>query len=322
MLCDAEIVGLTRTFALRPADQSPVALRGCSATLFNVVMEWCGSQVRPKPMLVAEYTPERLKETEAAKIGIIIWILLTCWTTCCFVWGGWGLNQPRMMEIVTLWKCIQGHVIPFASLRTALEEIVVHWSDNKLFLSEGSAVSSSRGKAPLDLSQMVLADARVLLRSFVLHVIVVCFLVNFEKQFIQEITDYSCRGNTEFWFFYWSLLSEVKKLSELPEIDDWSAYIGRPLTTWSTVSYVECLRTEPLFVSALAGCTEAVRKSFLREGHGFMMELLKVLNSSGFMDSRLASNLSCFSHDMLMKMNRIPLSCSVDYLPVIRSVVD
>ena len=114
---------------------------------------------------------------------------------------------------------------------------------------------------------------------------------------MQEITDYSCRGYAEFCFFYWSLLSKVKKLSELPEIDDWSAYIGRPLTTWSTVSYIECLRTEPLFVTALVGCTEAVRKSFLRKGYGFLMEFLKVLNNSVFMDSRLASNLSCFSPD-------------------------
>ena len=60
--CDAEIVGLTRIFALLPADQSPVALRGCSATLFNNVKEWCESQGRPKPMLVAEYTPESQKE--------------------------------------------------------------------------------------------------------------------------------------------------------------------------------------------------------------------------------------------------------------------
>ena len=70
-LCDAEIVGLTRIFALLPADQSPVALRGYSATLFNVVKEWCESQGRPKPMLVTEYTPENLKEhvQEAAKVG-------------------------------------------------------------------------------------------------------------------------------------------------------------------------------------------------------------------------------------------------------------
>ena len=213
---------------------------------------------------------------------------------------GRGLNQPWMMGLVTLRKCIQGHDIPFASLRAVLEEIVEHWSDIKLFLGEGSAPSSSRGKAPLDLNQMILADGRVLPRLSVLHLIVVCFQANFEKQFMQEITDYSCRVYAEFCFFYWSLLSKVKKLSELPEIDDWSAYIGRPLTTWSTVSYIECLRTEPLFVTALAGCTEAVRKSFLREGYGFLMEFLKVLNSSVFMDSRLASNLSCFSSDLLL----------------------
>ena len=300
-LCDAEIVGLSRVFALLPADQSPVALRGCSATLFNVVREWCESQGRPKPMLVSEYTPENLKEhvQEAAKVGntsldpfaLLDYLMLRL---------GRGLNQPWMMGLGTLRKCILGHDIPFASLRAVLEEIVGHWSDIKLFLSDGIASTSSRGRTPLDLNQMVLADAWVLPRLCVLHVVVVCFQANFEKQFLQEITDYSCRGYAEFCFFYWSLLSKVKKLSELPEIDDWSAYIGRPLTTWSTVSYVECLKTEPLFASVLAGSPEAIRKSFLREGYGFMMEFLKVLNSSCFMDSRLASNLSCFSPDMLL----------------------
>ena len=30
-------------------------------------------------------------------------------------------------------------------------------------------------------------------------------------------------------FFYWSLLGKVNKLSELPEIDAWSEYIGKLL---------------------------------------------------------------------------------------------
>ena len=259
-LFDAEIVGLTRIFALLPADHSPVALRVCSATLFNAVREWCESQGRPKPMLVAEYTPESLREhvQEAAKIGNTSLDPFGLLDYLMFRLGR-GLNQLSMMGLVTLRKCIQGRDIPFASLRAVLEEIVEHWSDIKLFFSESSAPSSSRGKAPLDLNQMILAGGRVLPRLCVLHVIVVCFQVNFEKQFMQEITDYSCRGYAEFCFFYWSLLSKVKKLSELPEIDDRSAYIGRPLTTWSTVLYIECLRTEPLFVTALAGCTEAVR---------------------------------------------------------------
>ena len=223
-LFDAEIVGLTRIFALLPADHSPVALRGCSATLFNAFREWCESQGRPKPMLVAEYTPESLREhvQEAAKIGntsldpfgLLDYLMFRLRR---------GLNQLSMMGLVTLRKCIQGRDIPFASLRAVLEEIVEHWSDIKLFLGESSAPSSSRGKAPLDLNQMILADGQVLPRLCVLHVIVVCFQANFEKQFMQEITDYSCRGYAEFCFFYWRLLSKVKKLSELPEIDDWSA---------------------------------------------------------------------------------------------------
>ena len=53
-------------------------------------------------------------------------------------------------------------------------------------------------------------------------------------------------------------------------------------------------------VKALAGCTAAVRRSFLRESHSLLMGFLRVLNESSFMNSCLSSNLSCFSPDMLL----------------------
>ena len=71
-LCDSEIVGLSRIFAILPAGQSPVCLRGFSLTLFNVVTtEWCVSQCRPKPVSISEYTPKVFKEhvQEASKNG-------------------------------------------------------------------------------------------------------------------------------------------------------------------------------------------------------------------------------------------------------------
>ena len=57
---------------------------------------------------------------------------------------------------------------------------------------------------------------------------------------------------------------------------------------------------EPVVVKALARCTAAVRRSFLRESHALLMEFLRVLYESAFMNSRLSSNLSCFSPDMLL----------------------
>ena len=174
-----------------------------------------------------------------------------------------------MLRLTTLRRCIQQRNIPFASLSVVLDEIVSHWGDIKLFLGEGGVVSTSRSKIPQDLNQMVLADVHILPRLCVLQVLVLFFMANFEKQFVFEVTDYSCRNYAEFFFFYRSLLSKVKKLSELPEIDAWSEYVGKPLTTWSNLPYVECLVGEPIVVKALSGSTAAVR--LLREGHGVIV---------------------------------------------------
>ena len=52
---------------------------------------------------------------------------------------------------------------------------------------------------------------------------------------------------------------------------------------------------------ALDGCSDAVKRSFLRECQGSLMELLKVLNTSAYATSRLSSSLSCFSPDKLLQ---------------------
>ena len=57
---------------------------------------------------------------------------------------------------------------------------------------------------------MVLADDHILPRLCVIQVLVLCFMANFEEQFVAEITDNSYRNYSEFCFFYWSLLSKVK----------------------------------------------------------------------------------------------------------------
>ena len=299
-LCDSEIVGLSRIFAILPAGQSPVCVRWFSLTLFNVLTEWCVSQSRTKHVFVVEYTPKVFKEhvQEAGKNGpsaldcfaLLEYLLLRLHR---------ALNQPWMLGLATLRRCIQQRDIPFASLSVVLEEIVSHWEDIKLFLGEGIVASTSRSKIPQDLSQMVLADDHNLPRLCVRQGLVLCFLSNFEKQVMAEVTDYTCRNYAEFCFFYRSLLSKVKKLSELPGIDAWSEY-GKPLTTWPNISYVECLVEEPIVVKALAGRTVAVHHSFLRENQAMLMVFLRVLNESTFMSSRLASNLSCFSPDMLL----------------------
>ena len=300
-ICDAEISCLSRLLAVLPAGATPVSLRGCSSTLFNVVVEWCKADSRPVPILMMEYSVEMFKghvrEASGPSIGsldpfsIVEYLLLRL---------GKASHQPWLMGLGELRRCVQQCSVPFSSLCAVLEELICNWSDVQSCLKESSIVPASRTKAPADLNQMILADAQVLPRLCLLHLLVSCFQANFQKLFAQGICDYSCRNYGEFCFFYWSILSKVKKLSDLPDINAWSEYIGRPLNSWSNVAYVDCFRGERIVGLAMTGFTDAPKRTFLRDCHGLLMEFLKVLSRCPFILSQFASNLSCFAPDMLL----------------------
>ena len=96
------------------------------------------------------------------------------------------------------------------------------------------------------------------------------------------------------------MLSKVKKPLDLPHIEDWSRYVGKPLTTWANISPVDCLKSEPDIIAGLRGLSDASARAFLKECHGCLMELLKSLNSCAYRQSRLSSSLSCLSVDFLV----------------------
>ena len=300
-LCDAEIKCLSRILAVLPAEQSPVAVRGCSSTLFNVFSSWCKTGSRPVPLPVLEYTSDTFRDhvRDAGLVGtnlldpfaILDYLLLRLVK---------AVRQPWLMGLPEFHRCVRQCQVPFASLCAVISELIHHWDDVRLFLKETGTVMPPKSKPPLDIGQMILADTLVLPRLSVLHVLVSCFQASFEKQFATEVTDYTCRNYADFCYFYWALLGKVKKLSALPEIEAWSQYIGLPLTTWANIPYTECLRGEPLVTVALSSCSDAFRRAFLRECQGFLLEFLKVLNQSAYAKSGLASSLSCFSPDMML----------------------
>ena len=89
-------------------------------------------------------------------------------------------------------------------------------------------------------------------------------------------------------------------MSQLPVIDNWYDYIDMPLNSWDGVAEAECLQSEPCIMKALRGFEDSPRHSFLRQCHGYLLELLKLLGSSSFLKSRIARLLSCLSIDMLV----------------------
>ena len=70
-ICDAEIRCLSRVLSILAEGQSPVALFGCSSTLFNVFSEWCRSHGRSSPLSLLEYSTSAFKDhvREAGMVG-------------------------------------------------------------------------------------------------------------------------------------------------------------------------------------------------------------------------------------------------------------
>ena len=276
-VCDAEIKCLSRVLALLSPKHVPVTLQGCSVTLFNAFSVWCQSEGSPEQLFVTVYTPEVLKG-HVRDAGLVRASSLDPFAVLEYSMLRLvkAIHQAWLMGLPQFRRCIRQREVPFASMCAVLEELVQHWADVKLFPEEINVASVPKSRAPLDMSRVVVADSPVLPGLSLLHVLVACFQANFEKQFVTDVSDYSCRSFAEFCFFYWSLLSKVETLSELPKIEPWSQYVVRPLNTWSNDPASECLRSEPIVMSALGGCGDTVKRSFLKECHSFLMEYLKV----------------------------------------------
>ena len=107
-------------------------------------------------------------------------------------------------------------------------------------------------------------------------------------------------GALRLLFLLLESVSKMKKLSQVPIIDNWYDYTDMTLNSWASVTAAESLHSEPSVMKALRGFEGGSRRSFLRECHGYLLELLKLLGSSSFVKSRIARSLSCLSVDMLV----------------------
>ena len=169
-ICDAEIACLSRSLAVLPVGTTPVSLRGCWSTLFNVSVEWCKADSRPVPFLMMEYSVEMFKEhvREASRprsgyldpFSIVEYLLLLLWKAS---------HQPWLMGLGELRRCVHRSAVPSSSLCAVLEELICNWGDVQSYLKESSINPASRNRTPADLNQMVLADAQVLPHLSLLH---------------------------------------------------------------------------------------------------------------------------------------------------------
>ena len=182
-------------------------------------------------------------------------------------------QQAWLLELPQLRLCLESGDVPVSVFCEALQELLDHWTDVKLCLSNDVFVMKKSANV-VDLDSLLCSDRSCLPRLALLHVVLLCFRANCKKFFDANVRDYACRSFTDFCFFYWSLLSKVKKVSQLPSVDDWFDYIDKPLNSWANVPVGECLQGELSIQKTLRGFEESPRRSFLRECQSYLLELL------------------------------------------------
>ena len=298
--CESEIRCLTCVLSLVSTRRWPIAIQNCPPVLFNAYMDWCRSMGRPVPVVATIFDFDLLRrlvrDASFVCVGSVdpfAVIEYLAQRLKKFSSQAWLLNLPQFR------LCLGSGVVPPESLSDVLHELLDHWSDIKICLSNDVLLMRKNIKV-VDLDSLLCSDRLSLPRLALLHVFLLCFRSNCKRLFESGVADYSCRSFTDFCFFFWSLLSKVSKVSQLPFVDNWSDYIDKLLNNWANVAVSECLQGEPSIMKALRGLDDGLRRSFLRECQGYLLEFLKVLGSCSYAKSRVARSLCCLSVDMLM----------------------
>ena len=298
--CEAEIRCLSCVLSLVSTRHGPIAIQNCPPVLFNAYMDWCRSMGRPVPVVATIFDIDLLRrlvrDASLVCVGSVDPFAVIEYLTQRlkkFAPQAWLLNLPQFR------LCLESGVVPPENLCVVLQELLDIWSDVKICVSNDILLMKKNVNV-VDLDSLLCSDRLGLPRLALLHVLLLCFRSNCKRLFESDVADYACRSFTDFCFFYWSLLSKVKKISQLPSIDNWSDYIDKPLNSWANVTASECLQGEPSIMKALRGFDESLRRAFLRESQGYLLEFLKVLGSCSYAKSRIARSLSCLSVDMLL----------------------
>ena len=297
---EAYIRCLSRVLSLVSTRRGPVAIEDCPPVLFNAYVDWCRLVRRPVPLVSMTFSFELLRRLVNDASFSCVGSVDPFATIEYLVQRLKRVRQQAwLLELPQLRLCLESGDVPVSVFCEVLQELLDHWADVKLCLSNDVFVMKKSANV-VDLDSLLCSDRLGLPRLALLHVVLLCFRANCKKFFDSNVRDYACRSFTDFCFFYWSLLSKVKKVSQLPSVDDWFDYIDKPLTSWANVPVGECLQGELSIQKALRGFEESPRRSFLRECQGYLLELLKQLSSSSYANSRIARSLSCLSVDMLL----------------------
>ena len=261
---EAYIRCLSRVLSLVSTRRGPVAIGDCPPVLFNAYVDWCRLVGRPVPLVSVTFSDQLLRRLVNDASFSCVGSVDPFATVEYLVQRLKRVRQQAwLLELPQLRLCLENGDLPVGVLCEVLLELLDHWADVKLCLSN---------------------DVFVIRKTTNVTTWTLCC--------VQTVL--------VFHDWHWSLLSKVKKVIQLPTIDDWFNYIDKPLNSWANVPVGECLQGEISIQKALRGLEESPRRSFLRECQSYLLELLKQLSSSAYPNSRIARSLSCLSVHMLL----------------------
>ena len=227
----SEIRCLSYVLSLVSTRRGPIAIQNCHPVLFNAYVDWCRSMDRHVPVVAAIFDFDLLRrlvrDASLVCVGSVdpfaaIEYLVQRLKKFC--------SQAWLLNLKQFRLCLESRVVPPEALCDVLQELLDHWSDVKICLSN-DVLFMRKNINIVDLDSLLCSDRLGLPRLSLLHVLLLCFRSNCKKLFESDVTDYPCRSFSDFSFFYWSLLSKVKKISQLPSIDNWSDYIDKSLNS-------------------------------------------------------------------------------------------
>ena len=219
--CESEMQCVSRVLSLVSTSRGPASIVGCPLVLFNAYVDWCRSVGRPVPLVALPFGPDLLRrlinESSFVCVGAVDPFAAVEYLVHRLKrvqHQAWLLNLPQLR------LCLESGVVPFESLRGVLQELLDNWADVKICLSN-NVLLMKKPVNEVDLDSLLCSDRLGLPRLALLHVILLCYCSNFRKQQDSNVLDYACHNFTDFCFFYWSLLGKVKKISQLPSVDNW-----------------------------------------------------------------------------------------------------
>ena len=120
----------------------------------------------------------------------------------------------------------------------------------------------------------------------------------FKRQLDETCSDYGFRYYGEMSHFVWSLLSKVKKPSELPAVEDWESYMTHKVKDLTSLNPKLFLKDHKEVDDQLFSAPG--RSLFRKTAMAFVEQLIEEIVGSVAATSDIGRGLSCFSADVLI----------------------